>query len=151
MKQKIYFAKSGAPQAGLAPVFISLQIADDGTDFLPLPVISEIDDGGNANGWYAFDQPDTSKDLVGVVDGDPGGLNGLAAAERYVPVVVTPDDFGMTDLVDALVRGSRVLDPESNTLTLTRRDGVTTLIVFDVTKPLDVNLNIGPYIERKPQ
>lgn len=151
MEQKLYFANAGVPQSGLSPVFRSLQKVSDGSDFLPLPVITEIDDAGNADGHYKFDQPDTDEDLVGVVDGDPGGIFGLSAIDRYVRVDITPDDFGMTDLVDALVKGSEELDPDANTLTIKRRDGATVLVIYDLTKPVDLNRVIGPYIKRTPQ
>jgi len=148
--QKIYASNAGVPQPGLSPVFITLQNVSDGSDFLPLPVITEIDDGGNAGGGYKFPQPATSGDLFGVVDLDPGAVVGLADIDRYVPVDITPDDFGLTDLLDSAL-GSRVLDPDNNVLTYKRRDGVTTLIVFDVTKPADLSKLIGPYIDRTPQ
>lgn len=148
--QKIYASNAGVPQPGLLPVFVSLQNVSDGSDFLPLPVISEIDDGGNANGGYKFPQPAASGDLFGVVDLDPGAVIGLVNADRYVPVFITPDDFGLTDLLDVEL-GSRTLDPDNNTLTYKRRDGVTTLVIFDVTKPVDLNKLIGPFIDRTPQ
>ena len=145
--QVIEFSNAGVPAPGLVPVWRSLQKVSDGSDFLPLPVIEEIDDGGNADGGYRFEQPVTTELVRGVIDGGVA----LPDADRYIRVYITPDDFGMTDLIDAIVRGSRTLDPDNNTLTYKRRDGITTLVVFDVTKPIDLNKVIGPYLDRTPQ
>lgn len=137
--QKVYFADGGTPKTGLTPVWNNLKKASDSTDFLPQPIISEI--GG---GWYKFTQPDTLDELTGVVD---GGAILTDATDRYVPVDITPDDFGMTDLLDAIVKGSQVLDPTGNTLTLKRRDGSTVLVTFSLLKTTEA---IGPYVQRDP-
>ena len=145
--QVIEFSNAGVPAPGLIPVWRSLQKVSDGSDFLPLPAIEEIDDGGNADGGYRFEQPVIIEPLRGVID---GGI-ALADIDRYIRVYITPDDFGMTDLIDALIKGSQNLDFASDKLTLKRRDGVTVLAIFDVTKPVDLNAIIGPYTGRTPE
>lgn len=147
MDQKVFFSDAGIPKPGLSPVWRSLQRVSDGTDFTPQPAISEIDDAGNADGSYKFAQPVITEDLVGVIDGDPGAIIGLADIDRYVWVNITPDDFGLTDLLDAITKGSQVLDPTGDTLTLKRRDGSTVLVTFDLVKTSE---SIGAYIERTP-
>lgn len=137
--QKVYFADGGVPKTGLTPTWNNLKKVSDGTNFTPQPVITEI--GG---GWYKFTQPTITEDLTGVVDG--GAI--LDDTDRYVPVDITPDDFGMTDLLDAHIKGSQVLDPTGDTLTLKRRDGSTVLVIFDLTKTSE---SIGAYKEREPQ
>lgn len=66
------------------------------------PVISEI--GG---GWYKFDAaygtaPFDGGDLVGVIDADKDGANGLSSAERYIPVEVRLDFYGLSRLVNKM-------------------------------------------------
>jgi len=138
--QKIYISDSGQPATGLTPVWDNLKKASDGTDYLPQPAISEI--GG---GWYKFTQPDISEDLTGVID---GGAALTSNADRYIPVDITPDDFGMTDILDVIIKGSQELDPTTDTLTLKRRDGVTVLVTFDLVKTSE---SIGAYKARSPQ
>ena len=137
--QKVYLADSGVPKTGLTLAWDNLKKVSDGSNFTPQPAFTEV--GG---GWYKFPQPDTAEDLTGVVDGSAT----LGDADRYVPVDITPDDFGMTDLLDAVVQGSQVLDPSGDTLTLKRRDGSTVLITFDLVKTTE---SIGAYKERTPQ
>jgi hypothetical protein len=138
--QKVYFANAGVPETGLSPVWLTLKKVSDGSDFTPQPAITEI--GG---GWYKFTQPtDLSEDLTGVVDGTVT----LADADRYVPVNLTPDDFGMTDLIDALIEGSQELDPNTNELIITRRDGSTVLVTYDLVKTA---IAIGAYLSRTPK
>ena len=147
MFQVIEFSSGGIPASGLEPAWRSLQKVSDGSDFLPLPAIEEIDDGGNADGGYRFEQPVITETLRGVIDGGVA----LANSDRYIRVYITPDDFGMTDLIDALIKGSQNLDFANDKLTLTRRDGVTVLAIFDLTKPIDLNAIIGAYIGRTPE
>jgi len=137
--QKVYFANAGVPETGLTPTWNNIKKVSDGSDFTPQPAITEV--GG---GWYKFTQPTITEDLTGVVD---GGAT-LADSDRYVPVDITPDDFGMTDLLDGLIKGSQVLDPTGDTLTLKRRDGSTVLVTFDLVKTSE---SIGAYKERSPQ
>lgn len=75
----------------------------DGTDRTEqTPVITEI--GG---GWYKFEvaygsAPFDSGDLVGVIDADGTGSAGLSNAERYVPVEVRLDFYGLSRLVNRM-------------------------------------------------
>lgn len=142
--QVIEFANAGVPEAGLTPTWQSLQVVSDGSDFTPQPAITEIDNAGNADGGYKFTQPTITEPLRGIIDGGAA----LVDADRYVSVYITPDDYGMTDLLDAISQGKQVLDPDNDTLTIYRRDGVTVLTVFDLTKPLTA---VDAYITRTPQ
>jgi hypothetical protein len=138
--QKVYFADAGVPKTGLTLAWNNLKKVSDGTNFTPQPAFTEI--GG---GWYKFTQPDTDEDLTGVVDGSATLTDDN---DRYVPVDITPDDFGMTDLLDAITKGSQTMDPDADTLTLKRRDGSTVLVTFDLVKTTD---SIGAYKGRTPQ
>lgn len=138
--QKVYISDNGQPAIGLTPTWDNLKKVSDGSDFIPQPAISEI--GG---GWYKFSQPDISEDLTGVID---GGISLAVFYDRYVPIDITPDDFGMTDILDAIIKGSQELDPTADTLTLKRRDGATVLVTFDLVKTSE---SIGAYKARSPQ
>ena len=137
MDYKVYFANAGVPATGLSLTWETLEDLD-GNDVGSPPAFIEI--GG---GWYKFSLTPT-EELVGVVDGS----GTLADADRYVPVDFTPDDYGLTDLLDAIVKGSQTLDPSGDTLTLKRRDGSTVLVTFDLVKTTE---SIGAYKERTPQ
>lgn len=139
MDYKIYFANAGVPVTGLTPTWNNLKKVSDGTNFIPQPSISPI--GG---GWYKFTRPTFTEDLIGVID---GGAT-LGDIDRYVPIDLTPDDFGMTDMLDAMILGSQTLDPTGDTLTIKRRDGSTILITYDLVKTSE---GIGAYKERTPQ
>ncbi len=86
--------------AGMA--FESLFNLDGSDRVSQAPVISEI--GG---GWYKFGvsygtAPFDSGDLVGVIDADGTGSAGLSNAERYVPVEVRLDFYGLSRLVNRM-------------------------------------------------
>ncbi len=81
----VYFSRSGAPAAGLAPVWSSLRETGGADRLAEAPAVSEI--GG---GWYRFEAskgaaPWDAADLVGVLDGGEG----LSGAERYLPVILS--------------------------------------------------------------
>jgi hypothetical protein len=88
----VYITQNGIPKTGLSPDFESLLTAQNGTDKSgSAPTINEV--GG---GMYNFDVTYgsapwdvTTEDLVGVIDADPGDSEGMAGAERYIPVVIT--------------------------------------------------------------
>jgi hypothetical protein len=66
------------------------------------PAISEI--GG---GWYKFSvaygsAPFDAGDLVGVIDVDKDGSNGLINIERYIPVEVRLDFYALARLVNRM-------------------------------------------------
>lgn len=99
-----YAAKDGTPLTGAAGemAFTELRTVE-GTDRLSeAPAIVEI--GG---GWYAFEaaygtSPFDAGDLVGVIDADRDGVKGLANAERYIPVEVRLDFYGLARLVNRM-------------------------------------------------
>lgn len=97
------------------------------------PAISEI--GG---GWYKFSitygtAPFDAGDLVGVIDTDKNGTNGLLNTERYIPVEVRLDFYGLARLVNKMSQsktsGDMLLkDDSGNTiLKLGITDGDSTL------------------------
>ena len=130
-----YVAIDGVPLTGAAAEmeFESLKL-HDGTDKSgSAPSISEI--GG---GWYKFSvaygtAPFDAGDLVGVIDADKDGDNGLANAERYIPVEVRLEFYGMARLVNEMSQNKTtgdmsVKDGSGNTiLVLDMTDGTTTL------------------------
>lgn len=66
------------------------------------PAISEI--GG---GWYKFgvaygSVPFDEGDLVGVIDADKDGVNGLTKTERFIPVEVRLDFYALGRLVNRM-------------------------------------------------
>jgi len=73
----------------------------DGTDKgSKSPAISEV-----GSGWYKFSvafgtEPFDEGDLVGVIDADKDGVNGLANVERFIPVEVRLDFYGLSRLVN---------------------------------------------------
>ena len=97
-----YVAKDGEPLTGAAAEmeFESLKtlggVDKTGTE----PAISEV--GG---GWYKFiatygTNPFDAGDLIGVIDADKNGTNSLANAERYIPVEIRLDFYGMKRLTE---------------------------------------------------
>lgn len=99
-----YVAKDGKGLTGKAGemTFESLQTHAGVDKSANSPAISEI--GG---GWYKFGVaygtvPFDAGDLVGVIDADKDGTNGLANAERYVPVEVRLDYYGLMRLVNSM-------------------------------------------------
>ena len=99
-----YVAKDGEPLAGAVGQmeFESLRTVGGADKSADAPSMSEI--GG---GWYKFAvaygiSPFDAGDLVGVIDADKNGTNGLANAERYVPVEVRLDFYGLMRLVNKM-------------------------------------------------
>jgi hypothetical protein len=97
------------------------------------PTISEI--GG---GWYKFGvaygtAPFDEGDLVGVIDADKNGTNGLLNTERYIPMEVRLDFYALARLVNSMSQnkasGDMLLkDNSGNTiLKLGITDGESTL------------------------
>ncbi|MBE0534990.1 MAG: hypothetical protein IH624_04910 [Phycisphaerae bacterium] len=100
-----YAAKDGGPLVGGAAemAFESLLTLAGVDRSASAPAISEI--GG---GWYAFNvtygtAPFEAGDLVGVIDADKDGTNGLADAERYIPVEVRLDFYAFRRLTEKTV------------------------------------------------
>ncbi len=130
-----YVAKDGSPLTGAASqmAFESLETLGGVDKSGDAPAISEI--GG---GWYKFDVaygtvPFDAGDLVGVIDADANGTNGLANAERYIPVEVRLDFYGLARLVNRMsqskLNGDMLIqDGSGNTiLKLGITDGESTL------------------------
>jgi len=99
-----YIASGGSPLtgAGAEMNFESLRTLAGTDKSASAPAISEI--GG---GWYKFPAsygtaPFDAGDLVGVIDADKDGDNGLTYAERYIPVEVRLDFYGLSRLVNKM-------------------------------------------------
>lgn len=76
----------GVPTAGLVPVITAFR-QQDGTDLIgSAPAITEVGDGAYKFTYVAAD------DIYVVIDGTAA----LPAAERYVRMVLTPDDDAFT-------------------------------------------------------
>ena len=99
-----YVSKDGSPLAGAAAQmdFQSLTTLGGTDKSTSAPAMSEIGDG-----WYKFSVaygtvPFDTGDLVGVIDADKNGTNGLSNAERYIPVEVRLDFYGLMRLVNKM-------------------------------------------------
>lgn len=99
-----YVATVGEPLlGGVAEIDFESLLTVGGVDKSgAAPVISEI--GG---GWYKFgvaygSAPFDGGDLVGVIDADKNGVSGLSNAERYIPVEVRLDFYGLSRLVNKM-------------------------------------------------
>jgi len=99
-----YIAKDGEPLTGAATEmeFESLKTLSGVDKSGTAPAISEI--GG---GWYKFSatygtSPFDAGDLIGVIDADKNGQNNLANAERYIPIEVRLDFYGLARLVNKM-------------------------------------------------
>ena len=130
-----YVSKDGGPLTNAAAQmdFESLKTLAGVDKSSSAPTISEI--GG---GWYKFSvaygtAPFDTGDLVGVVDADKNGENNLANTERYVPIEVRLDFYGLMRLVNRMsqdkITGDMVIkDSSDNTiLELNITDGESTL------------------------
>ena len=101
IKIPFYVSRDGLPLIGAASEMdFEFLVTVDGVDKVEAsPQIVEI--GG---GWYNFEvaygvEPFDSGDLVGVIDVDKSGVNFLANAERYIPIEVRLDYYGLARLV----------------------------------------------------
>ena len=99
-----YVALDGEPLTGAAGEmdFESLMTLSGTDKSGGGPAISEI--GG---GWYKFgvaygSSPFDGGDLIGVIDADKSGNNNLANCERYIPVEVRLDFYGLMRLVNKM-------------------------------------------------
>lgn len=130
-----YVSKDGEPLTNAADQmdFESLKTLAGVDKSSSAPTISEI--GG---GWYKFSvaygtAPFDAGDLVGVVDADKDGENSLANAERYIPVEVRLDFYGLVRLVNKMSQNKitgdmAIKDYSDNTiLELSITDGQSTL------------------------
>ena len=130
-----YAAFDGAPLIG----------ASDQIEFESLLTLAGVDKSGDApavseigGGWYKFSvaygsAPFDAGDLVGTIDADKDGVNGLSNAERYIPVEVRLDFYGLSRLVnkmsqDKLTGRMLIKDDAGDTiLSLGITDGTATL------------------------
>ncbi len=130
-----YVSKDGEPLTNAAAQmdFESLKTLAGVDKSSSAPTISEI--GG---GWYKFNvaygtAPFDAGDLVGAVDADKDGENSLANAERYIPIEVRLDFYGLVRLVnkmsqDKITGDMAIKDYSDNTiLELSITDGQSTL------------------------
>lgn len=130
-----YVALGGEPLTGMADQmeFEDLRTLVGADKSTSAPAINEI--GG---GWYKFSvaygtAPFDAGDLVGVIDADKDGSNGLLNTERYIPVEVRLDFYGLARLVNKMSQsktsGDMLLkDDNGNTiLKLGITDGDSTL------------------------
>jgi hypothetical protein len=99
-----YVSTDGEPLTGVSAQidFESLQTLAGTDKSGSAPAISEI--GG---GWYKFGvaygtAPFDDGDLVGVIDADKNGNNGLANAERFIPIEVRLDFYALLRLVNTM-------------------------------------------------
>jgi hypothetical protein len=134
-KIKFYVASDGIPLTGASAEmeFYDLRTEGGVDKSGSAPAISEI--GG---GWYEFSvaygtAPFDAGDLIGVINADKDGDNSLANAERYIPVEVRLDFYGLSRLVnkmsqDKLTGDMSIKDSAGNTiLQLDMTDGESTL------------------------
>ncbi len=130
-----YIASDGVPLTSAAAEinFESLKTLDGTDKSGSAPTVSEI--GG---GWYKFSiaygtAPFDAGDIVGVIDADKDGDNGLANAERYIPVEVRLDFYALMRLVNKMSQNKTtgdmaIKDSSGNTiLQLDMTDGASTL------------------------
>ncbi len=99
-----YVSKDGEP----------LTNASAQMDFDSLKTLAGVDKSGGAptiseigGGWYKFGvaygtAPFDDGDLVGVIDADKDGNNGLANAERFIPIEVRLDFYALLRLVNTM-------------------------------------------------
>jgi hypothetical protein len=118
-----YVAKDGAPLTGAAAQmeFEHLRTLNGMDKSGSSPSVSEI--GG---GWYRFSvaygtAPFDAGDLVGVIDADKNGSNGLSDHERYIPVEVRLDFYGLMRLVNKMSQSKvsgdmEIKDASGNTI-----------------------------------
>ncbi len=121
-----YVAKDGSPLAGgtAQMEFESLRTLAGVDKSAGEPSISEI--GG---GWYKFSAaygtaPFDAGDLIGVIDADKNGTNGLGNAERYVPVEVRLDFYAFKRLTEKAVEIDGMGCLESDTSNNVKADAV---------------------------
>ena len=90
----LFATSSGSPKTGLSPEFIAWRGVDDTDPPTVAPAIAEL-----TGGLYTFTAsvPVGDPDIAFVVDMDPGGAEGVPAAERYQTGTLTADDAAVTE------------------------------------------------------
>ena len=124
-----YVALDGEPLTSAASQmeFENLRTITGTDKSLDAPTISEI-----SGGWYKFSvaygtTPFDAGDLVGVIDADKNGTNGLLNTERYIPVEVRLDFYGLTRLVNKMSQSKLSGDM------LLKNDGGNTILKLSIT------------------
>lgn len=124
-----YVSKDGVPLIGAAAEmnFGYLKTIGGVDKSSSAPAISEI--GG---GWYKFSaaygtDPFDVGDLVGVIDADKDGDNELANTERYIPVEVRLDFYGLLRNVYKMTQNKLTGDMEI------RNSNGSTILKLDIT------------------
>lgn len=124
-----YVAKDGVPLTGAVAEmnFEYLKTVGGTNKIASAPSISEI--GG---GWYKFSvaygtTPFDAGDLIGVIDADKDGDNGLANAERYIPVEVRLDFYALMRSVYKMSQDKLTGDMEI------KNSGGNTILKLDIT------------------
>ncbi len=124
-----YAAKSGEPLTGAAAQM----------DFESLKTLAGIDKSGSApsvsevgGGWYKFSvaygtAPFDAGDIVGVIDADKNGTNGLTNPERYIPVEVRLDFYALMRSVNKMSQAKTGGDM------LIKDSGGNTILKLDIT------------------
>jgi hypothetical protein len=95
---------------------IALAAAGADMDFESLKTLTGVDKSATApaineigGGWYKFGvafgtAPFDAGDLVGVIDADKNGVNGLTNSERYIPVEVRLDFYALSRLIGPMTQ-----------------------------------------------
>lgn len=86
----VFFTSGGVAQTGLTPSIVNWLLVT-GASAGSVPTVSELS-AGSAPGWYYFDVTPTGRSIA-LVDGGAS----LSASERYVPMVVDPNDYAVTE------------------------------------------------------
>ena len=139
----VYLGNAGVPAEGLSPEWLSLQEAGaDGHDLTGTAndnaTLAEVGATGNPSlgggGWYYFDitfgkspWDSTTVDLVGVIDGDPGGVT-LADVDRYKPVVISLRGLGL-----ARISHKGIQNKTTGDIIIYQSDGVTEEMTLNMT------------------
>lgn len=141
----LFIRNNGAPATGLTPVFITLKKVSDSSNYLPIPVISEI--GG---GLYKYDAA-PSEHLVGVVD---AGATILNNTERYLdqnipvggPVSALGSHAITVNVMDTL---NSIPIPDCEMVILNSSESIIVNSgLTDSNGNLSLQLNLGNYIIR---
>lgn len=167
MRYSMMLTSGGEPTTGLSPEITGWRSLDD-TDPteedppIAVPTISQL----TGLPIYVFNAtlPSGHADVGVMIDVDPGGTNGVPAGERYLFMVVTPDDGALTErrIVQLLTTAGQVNFRMGNAtfnaqgkMTSARFSGYANeedadtgsnpVVVFDVHQTYDVDGNLETY------
>lgn len=167
MRYSMMLTSGGVPTTGLSPEITGWRSLDD-TDptaedpAIAVPTISQL----TGLPIYVFDAdlPAGHADVGVMIDVDPGGANAVPAGERYLFMVVTPDDGALTEqrILQLLTTAGQVNFRMGNAtfnaqgkMTSARFSGYKTaddtntqvdaVVVFDVFQTYDVDGNLETY------